>query len=131
MNVYDKIRQLDTKASTIMRGSFEKKPQKPIRTAHESHTSFGIAMDEYEGALVNYNKIIKDRRIEVAPIFQEIEDLIRVESGLSKLPKSLADKFYNMAQEQGHSSGYQEILSYALDYSDIVDDILKIKNGEL
>jgi len=129
MNTYEQIRNLEYQAADIMKGSFDK-PKKPRRSDYDSHTAFGVDMDEFEVALANH-KTHKDRRGEVAPIYQEIEDLIRDESGLSKLPKELADKFYHIANEQGHSSGYQEILNYALDYSDIVEDILKFKNGEL
>ena len=130
MNVYDKIAELDKKADDIAKGHFDK-PNKPHSSDYNSHTAFGIALDEYELELSKGIKSYQDRRSEVAPIYQEIEDLIRDESGLSKLPKPLADKFYRIAHEQGHSSGYHEIMNYAIDFEDIVEDILKFKNGEI
>jgi len=130
MNTYYRIKALQQQADKIMLTHFDK-PIEPIRDNYRSHTEFGIAMDKYEVDKHKGIKTHKERKADVAPIYNEIEQLIRDESGLSKLPKVLADKFYRIACEQGHSSGFQEILSYAIDYKDIVEDILAFKRGEI
>ena len=40
--------------------------------------------------------------------------------------KAMAEKVYKYAWEDGHSSGYYEVVTYAIKYAELVEDCLKM-----
>lgn len=41
--------------------------------------------------------------------------------------KEMASKVFYKAYEDGHSCGYSEVLTYAMDYGEFVDEVIKLK----
>ena len=131
MHIYDKIRYLEEEADSINKYGVGDAPIAPKRHDFDSHATYGAALDEYEDKISKRrtNKIEAGRKAQI--VFNEIEQLIKDETGLSKLPETLCDKFWRLAWEDGHSNGYEEVYRCASEFEDIVFDILRFKEGKL
>ena len=55
------------------------------------------------------------------------EDLIKALVEDYNINKAMAEKVYEYAWEDGHSSGYYEVVTYAMNYAELVENCLKMQ----
>ena len=129
---------MDITATTI-REKIENNSYKPTRTYPTVRKySDNHIFDEDKSVKWNKEEVVRRNaelaaemdayRKEQSAKFREFEndvsEMLVTEYGIPN--KAIADKIVSKACEEGHSSGRYEILNYAIDYADFVEDILKL-----
>jgi TPR repeat protein len=80
----------------------------------------GACANEKSIDQVAYKAALRAYDHETARLVAQFKHDMFVELGIVDNPK--ADKLYSIAWEQGHSSGYSEVLSYAWNIVDLIKD---------
>ena len=98
-----------------------KKPilKKDANSAEAKHYSLDLEKYEDELELGSYDIAKKEYQSMDFEISNLIEDFIKEESGLNDIPKQYRSKVYDIAYNNGHSSGYINIYQHLVDLVDI------------
>ena len=101
-------------------------PVKPKLTPNHDANEvkhYGKLLKEYETKMVYYKKIKDEVKEFNRDLYSALEEHVKEKSGLNTIvPEKKRDKVWNMAWEDGHSSGYGEVFSCLRKYVELFED---------
>lgn len=106
-SVYEKIES--AKAAYHPYPEALKKPFLKSNHSGDEAKEYSIALKKYEKEKPAYDRAKKEVQEYNQKINFAIEDFIKEESGLTKLPEHTQSKVYMKAYEDGHSNGYYSV----------------------
>ena len=106
MSVYDIAVKYSNQIKAV---EYPKHPSKPVKRNGETHTEFGVRMDQYESDIKQWNVLHNEYHQAVGRIEDSFRQALFVELGIENHPKR--DKFYAKAWDRGHSGGLNEVAS--------------------
>ncbi len=116
-NYYDAINFVDSNRATY-----------PSRPSHPSlaknHTSYDVRkyaelVKAYEREMLIYKIQLEHWRESNGETTGILEDYLKLQSGLTKIPVQYQDKVWENAWSRGHSDGYAEVYSALVNLVDI------------
>ena len=87
-----------------------------------SNVETNLDKNAYQAALSAYNQAVREAE---AKVIQVMKDKF-VDVANKEQNEKLFDLAYRKAYEQGHSSGFNELYNYLLDYDDLIQEVIKI-----
>jgi hypothetical protein len=106
-----------------MQRPFPKAPKSPVlpnNPTPDDYRKHATLLEAQVKALEDYRLEASDWKAEEARLLSAFKADALAEVGLTGHPK--ADKAYDLAWENGHSGGLQDVYNHLLDYADLLKD---------
>lgn len=100
------------------------KPTKPILkigAKAKEVKDYALKLESYESKLVDYKRQFESYQKEKIPFNKLMREAVEDYAGIEVVPQKYRSKLWNLAWEQGHSSGYHDVYNYLLDLIDIFE----------
>lgn len=104
------------------------KTHKRPRLLERDHTAndaieYAKDLSKYEHAKDLYDSQEKERDTEINRLNDLLENYLKEQSGLTRLPQATQARVWGYAWDKGHAYGYTEVWSYLNDLVDLFDGI--------
>jgi len=123
LSVYEvltRLRELENiEREKVVIPEYMSKPKYKIGRTSKELRAYADELEEWEKHDKKIQRALAKRRKSTPNLGAIIEEFIRIESGLTKIPKQYQDGVYSYAYSKGHSCGMHEVYNELTELVDI------------